>query len=85
MLAIARAAGETAPLVFTIGAARKTNWNAFDGPNTALPMQIFRNAQTTFPAAIDRAWGAALTLIAIVFICTVVARVVSARFSTLRR
>jgi phosphate transport system permease protein len=85
MLAIARAAGETAPLVFTIGAARATNPNAFDGPNTALPMQIFRNAQTTFPSAIDRAWGSALTLIAIVFVCTVVARVVSARFSTLPR
>jgi phosphate transport system permease protein len=85
MLAIARAAGETAPLVFTIGAARNSNANVFDGPNTALPMQIFRNAQKPFPAAIDRAWGAALTLIAIVFVCTVIARVVSARFSTLQR
>ena len=37
MLAVARAAGETAPLLFTIGAARKVNWNLFDGPNTALP------------------------------------------------
>ena len=36
MLAVARAAGETAPLLFTIGAARRINWNVFDGPNTAL-------------------------------------------------
>ncbi len=85
MLAIARAAGETAPLIFTIGAGRTTNANAFEGVNTALSLQIFRNAQKPFPAAVDRAWGAALTLVAIVFVCTAAARVVSARFSTLRR
>jgi phosphate transport system permease protein len=85
MLAVARAAGETAPLLFTIGAARKANPNVFDGPNTALSVQIFRNAQSPFPAANDRAWGAALTLVVIVFLFTVVARIVSARFSTLKR
>jgi phosphate transport system permease protein len=82
MLAIARAAGETAPLLFTIGAARKANFNAFEGPNTALSVQIFRNANQPFQAAQDRAWGAAFTLIMIVFICTIIARVVSSRFAT---
>ena len=81
MLAIARAAGETAPLVFTIGAARKLNLNLFDGPMTALSVQIFSNAQTPFEAAQDRAWGAALTLVAIVFVFTILARVVSARIA----
>ena len=81
MLTIAQAAGETAPLLFTIGAARKINMNLFDGPNSALSMQIFTNAQTPFEAAQDRAWGAAFTLIAIVFIFTVLARIVSARVS----
>lgn len=81
MLAIARAAGETAPLIFTIGAARSLNLNLFDGPMTALSVQIFGNAQTPFPAAQDRAWGAALTLVGIVFIFTVLARVVSSRFA----
>ena len=79
MLAIARAAGETAPLVFTIGAARNLNLNLFDGPMTALSVQIFSNAQQPFPAAQERGWGAALTLVAIVFILTIAARVVSAR------
>jgi phosphate transport system permease protein len=82
MLAIARAAGETAPLLFTIGASRKENWNVFEGVNTALPLQIYNNAKQPFPAAVDRAWGAALTLIVIVFVCTVIARVVSSRFAT---
>ena len=81
MLAVARAAGETAPLLFTIGAARKVNTDLFNGPNTALSLQIWNNAQTPFAAATDRAWGAALTLIAIVFILTVIARIISARFS----
>jgi phosphate transport system permease protein len=79
MLAIARAAGETAPLLFTIGAARKLNTDLLNGPMNALSVQIFQNAQTSFPAALDRAWGAALTLIAIVFVFTILARVVSAR------
>ena len=79
MLAIARAAGETAPLVFTIGAARNLNLNIFSGPMNALSVQIFGNAQTPFPAAQARAWGAALTLVGIVFILTILARVVSAR------
>jgi phosphate transport system permease protein len=79
MLAIARAAGETAPLLFTIGAARVVNPNLFDGATTALSVQIFGNAQTPFVAAQDRAWAAALTLVAIVFVLTIAARVVSAR------
>lgn len=78
MLAVARAAGETAPLVFTIGAARNLNLSIFNGPTTALSVQIFGNAQTPFEAAQARAWGAALTLVAIVFILTILARVVSA-------
>ena len=41
LLAVARAAGETAPLLFTIGAATSVNWNPFKGPNTALSIQIF--------------------------------------------
>ena len=81
MLAIARAAGETAPLVFVTGAlgARKLNTDLFDGPMTALSVQIFGNAQAPFPAAQNRAWGAALTLVVIVFVFTILARVISAR------
>jgi phosphate transport system permease protein len=80
MLAIARAAGETAPLLFTIGIVTKTNPNLFEGSNTALSAQIFRNATIPFPGPQDRAWGAALTLILIVVIFTLAARWVSSRF-----
>ena len=59
----------------------ETNWSLFNGPNTALSHQIFRNAASPFPGAQDRAWGAALTLILIVFIFTVLARLATAFFA----
>jgi phosphate transport system permease protein len=85
MLAVARAAGETAPLLFTIGVTTSRNTNPFHGTNTTLSQEIWFNAQTPFKASIDRAWGAALTLILIVFVLTVIARIVSSRFATVRR
>ena len=81
MLAVARAAGETAPLLFTIGITNESNWSLFHNQNTALSRQIFSNAGIGFPAATDRAWGAALTLILIVVIFSVAARIVSSRFT----
>jgi len=84
LLAIARAAGETAPLIFTIGAAKATNWNPFKGTNTSLSMQIYGNAKESFVTAQERAWGAALTLIALAFLLTVLARVLSARLARTR-
>jgi len=84
LLAIARAAGETAPLIFTIGAAKSTNWNVFTGTNTSLSMQIYGNAKESFVTAQERAWGAALTLITLAFLFTVLARVLSARLSRTR-
>jgi len=84
MLAVARAAGETAPLLFTIGVSRKFV-PRLDAQNTALPIQIWNNAQEPVRAAQDRAWGAALTLIVLVFVLTVIARLVAARFATQER
>jgi phosphate transport system permease protein len=85
LLAVARAAGETAPLLFTILTVEATNKNLFSGPNTALPEQIFVNAQSPYVGAQARAWGAALTLIAITFILMIVARIVTARFTRYTR
>jgi phosphate transport system permease protein len=84
LLAVARAAGETAPLLFTIGIVSKTNWNVFSGPNTTLSYQIFRNANETLPATQERGWGAALTLVAIAFLFTLVARLVTAAYQKRR-
>jgi phosphate transport system permease protein len=85
LLAVARAAGETAPLLFTVLTVTASNPNVFSGPNTALPLQIFSNASQPYIGAQDRGWGAALTLIAIAFILMIAARIVTARFSRYAR
>jgi phosphate transport system permease protein len=85
LLAIARAAGETAPLLFTILTVTTANPNVFSGPNTSLPSQIFANATSPYVGAQDRAWGTALTLIVIAFVLMIVARFVTARFSRFSR
>ena len=69
MLAIARAAGETAPLLFTIGVTPHGRTRTRSRART--PRCRWRSGTTRkqpFPAAQDRAWGAALTLIVIVFV-----------------
>ena len=84
LLAIARAAGETAPLLFAVGAATAFNTSLFDEANTALSVQIFGNATSSFVAAQDRAWGAAFTLVALTFLVTLAARIITARFALKR-
>jgi phosphate transport system permease protein len=81
LLAVARAAGETAPLVFTILVTQTLNKNLFSGANTALSTLIFQNAVQPYTGAQARAWGSALTLIAIAFILMIVARLITARFA----
>jgi phosphate transport system permease protein len=85
LLAVARAAGETAPLLFTIGIVSKTNLNLFKGSNTTLSAQIFTNANQPFAGAQQRAWAAALTLLLIVLVLSILARAVSSRLSSQRR
>jgi phosphate transport system permease protein len=81
LLAVARGAGETAPLLFTILTVTEANPNVFSGANTALATQIFSNATQPYSGAESRAWGAALTLIAITFILMIAARIITARFA----
>lgn len=74
ILAMSRIAGETAPLLLTLfGAVRIVN-NPFHGPQSALPLFVFDEAQNPYPAAIDRAWTGALTLIIIVMLLNLLAR-----------
>jgi phosphate transport system permease protein len=85
LLAVARAAGETAPLLFTILVVSTANPNVFSGPNTSLPSLIFTNASSPYTGAQARGWGAALTLIAMAFILMIAARLVTARFAKISR
>ncbi|MBO0835601.1 MAG: phosphate ABC transporter permease PstA [Actinobacteria bacterium] len=85
LLAVARIAGETAPLLFTILITFTPVPNIFHGPNTALPTQIFANAESPYVGAQARAWGAALTLIAIAFILMIAARLITGRVARFSR
>ena len=85
LLAIARAAGETAPLLFTILTVTTANPDIFSGANTAIPAQIFANASSPYVGAQGRAWGAALTLIVIALVLMIAARIVTARFTRYSR
>jgi len=78
LLAIARAAGETAPLLFTVlGASVLTG--ALDQPMNSLPLQIFNDVRQPNPELIARAWGAALTLIVLILVITIIARIATRR------
>jgi phosphate transport system permease protein len=85
LLAVARIAGETAPLLFTIGIVTSVNKNVFSGATTSLPNQIFANATQPYNGAVARGWGAALTLVVIAFLFMIIARLVTARFAKYQR
>jgi phosphate transport system permease protein len=65
LLAVARIAGETAPLVFTIlGSSQFIS--GLDGPVDALPLRIWRLSSLPYDSAVTQGWGAAFILILMV-------------------
>ncbi|WP_433350469.1 phosphate ABC transporter permease PstA [Microtetraspora malaysiensis] len=77
MLAVARVAGETAPLLLTVFFTDSINTNPFNGPQMGLPLYVFDQAGRPTDTAIDRAWTGALTLILIVMLLNLVARLIA--------
>jgi len=80
MLAVARVIGETAPLLLTVGLVAQTNTDLFDGRMATLPVFAYRQYEQG-GTGIDRAWAAALTLILLVMLLNLVARLVSRWFA----
>ncbi|MBO1338028.1 phosphate ABC transporter permease PstA [Streptomyces sp. VRA16 Mangrove soil] len=76
MLAVARIAGETAPVLLLVFGNPLINTNPFDGPQASLPLYIYQQYASSggSQAAYDRAWAAALVLIAFIMILNLVAR-----------
>ena len=79
MLAVARGAGETAPLLITALGAREIVLAITGSPQTAIPLQVLDDARGAFEPAVARAWAGALTLMLLVLIFTVAARLISRR------
>jgi phosphate transport system permease protein len=78
LLAVARAAGETAPLLFTATIVAGTTFNLGDRMNS-LPVQIYTDVGSPNDQLVQRAWGAALALVTLVLLTTLVARLASRR------
>jgi phosphate transport system permease protein len=78
LLAIARAAGETAPLLFTAFAVKATTVDLGAQMNS-LPIQIFNDVRQAQDRLVERAWGSALTLVLMILLLTLVARLVQRR------
>jgi phosphate transport system permease protein len=78
LLAVARAAGETAPLLFTGFGNRFWNLDPTK-PMSALPLIVFHDALTPYPALQQQAWGAALLLICVVLAINLASRLVLRR------
>ncbi|MEC4015697.1 phosphate ABC transporter permease PstA [Streptomyces sp. H27-D2] len=74
MLAVARIAGESAPIVLLVFGNPFINNNPFEGPQSSLPYYIYEQWAAGNTASYDRAWAAALVLIAFVMILNLVAR-----------
>jgi phosphate transport system permease protein len=78
MVAVARIAGETAPLLFTAFGNRF--WHqGLDQPIAALPLQIFAYAIAPYEDWHRQAWAGALILIVMVFLVSLLARVATRR------
>jgi phosphate transport system permease protein len=78
LLAVARAVGETAPLLFTVSTAFALTGN-LNGQMDSLPFLIYNDVQSPRTAIVNVAWGAALTLVVLVLILNLLARAVARR------
>jgi len=78
MLAVARAAGETAPLLFTSAIVFGTSTDLGQRMNS-MPIQIFNDVGQAQDRLVQRAWGTALTLVVLILIVNLVARMVARR------
>jgi phosphate transport system permease protein len=79
MLAIARAAGETAPVLLVAGGSAAINFDAFSGNQSSLALFVYQQAGDASKYAPARAWTAALTLVTIVLVLTIAAKLLARR------
>ena len=82
MLAVARIMGESAPVLILVGATPVINWNVFSGNQNSLPLFMLEMYKLQANSEVlARLWGAALTLVLIMAVLNIGARIISAKFS----
>ncbi len=77
MLAVARVTGETAPLLLTTFLSQSINTNPFTDPQASLPTFVWDQINTGTNASVARAWAGALTLILLVMLLNLAARLLA--------
>jgi phosphate transport system permease protein len=85
MLAVARVTGETAPVLLVAGNNAFINTDPLHGGQASLPLFIFQGAKSSSNFDVDRAWAASLTLITIVAVLFIAARLLTGRSALARR
>jgi phosphate transport system permease protein len=78
ILAVSRAIGETAPVLLVIGGGYVNSWQPLN-PVSALPLSIYMNAKSQWPAERTQVWGIALVLVVFVFVMSLSARLWASR------
>ncbi|PFG30769.1 phosphate ABC transporter permease PstA [Paramicrobacterium agarici] len=84
MLAVARVIGETAPLLIAAGFTNNMNYSLLEGRMQSLPVAVYNSYVSQgleAQAYLDRAWAGALTLILIVMLLNIVARIIARYFA----
>lgn len=85
LLALARAMGETAPLLLVIGGTSLTwSWNPFHSMS-ALPLTTYFFSNSQYPSQRAAAWGVAMALVFLVMVLSLSSRLISARMRRERR
>lgn len=84
LLSLARAMGETAPLLLVIGTSISWAWNPLHGMS-ALSLLTYNYSGSQYPSQRAAAWGVALTLVVLVMVFSLSSRLISARMRRERR
>lgn len=74
-LAVARIIGETAPVLVLVGYSRSINYDILHENMASLPLLIYSELSNPQAAGVARVWGAALTLIILVAVSSIVAAI----------
>ncbi len=79
LLAVARAAGETAPLLFTALGNQFMTFSLFGKPIDALPLRIYQYGTGPYNSQHEQAWAAAFVLVTVVFCISLTSRLLLSR------
>jgi len=84
LLAVARGAGETAPLLFTAIGSQYLSFSML-GPMAAMPLTVYQDGIQAYPDLQRTAWGTALLLLLLILLLSIASRMISARVGRTRR